>query len=309
MPMSRDLPPLSALRVFEAAARHLSFTRAAAELGMTQAAVSYQVKLLEDRIGSSLFARGRRQLALTEAGAALSRPASEGLDLLAAGYAAARGSVSGTLTLDVVPSFAACWLARHLGAFQKACPGLAVRVISSSIMADFGRGEVDCAVRWGFGDWPGLSCHPLFDISFTPMLSRQALARLGGLATPADLAQAPLVDPTDPWWDDWFRSTGVQRPATPSRISTGLSGQHLGAVAAMAGHGVALLTPFFWRDELSDGRLVQPFDSVCRDGRAFWLCYPTSRRNLSKVRLFRDWLLGHFPDAKSRSDPPMGRGP
>ena len=285
--MSRDLPPLSALRVFEAAARHLSFTHAAAELGMTQAAVSYQVKLLEDRIGSPLF---------------LSLPASEGLDLLASGYATARGSVAGTLTLDVVPSFAACWLARHLGEFQKVCPGLAVRVVSSPMMGDFSREEVDFAVRWGFGNWPNLSCHPLFDVAFTPMLSSEVLTRIGGLTTPADLAHAPLVDPADPWWDAWFQGAGVERPTTSSQIATGLKAQHLGAVAAMAGYGVALLTPFFWRDELADARLVQPFDFVCRDGRAFWLCYPTTRRNLSKVRLFRDWLLGHFPYEPSRAD-------
>lgn len=299
MPMDRDLPPMSALRVFEAAARHLSFTRAAAELSMTQAAVSYQVRLLEDRIGSPLFLRGRRPLGLTDAGVALSGPATESLDLLASGYAAARGSVAGTLTLDVVPSFALCWLARHIGDFQRRHPDLAVRLVSPSTMGDFAREDADCDIRWGFGPWPGLSCHALFDAAFTPMLSPDALARIGGCIAPADLMQASRLDPTDPWWDTWFQRAGVKPSAATRQVATGLRAQHLGAAAAMAGHGVALLTPFLWREQVADGRLVQPFDLVCRDGSAFWLCYPASRRRLAKLRLFRDWLLAHF-----RSDGP-----
>lgn len=295
MPLDRDLPPLSALRVFEAAARHLSFTRAAAELGMTQAAVSYQVRLLEDRIGSPLFLRGKRPLALTEAGVALSGPATESLDLLASGYAAARGSVAGMLTLDVVPSFALCWLARHIGGFQGRHPDLAVRVVSSPTLGEFAREEADCDIRWGFGPWQGLSCHPLFDAAFTPMLSPDALARVGGGMAPADLLRIPRLDPTDPWWDTWFQGAGVAPSAAPKPVATGLRAQHLGAAAAMAGRGVALLTPFLWREQVAAGRLVQPFDLVCRDGSAFWLCYPASRRHLAKLRLFRDWLLAHFP--------------
>ncbi|KAB0681494.1 LysR substrate-binding domain-containing protein [Aureimonas leprariae] len=293
--MHRDLPPLAALRVFEAAARHLSFTKAAAELGMTQAAVSYQVKLLEERLGAALFLRGRRRLELSDTGAALARPATEALDLMAAGWSAARGRTGGTLSLNVIPSFAASWLARHLGEFQLANPDLAVRVASSQEMADFDREDIDFAVRTGQGDWPGLTAHFLFDAAFTPLLSPKLLERIGGLATPADLARCPMLDPTDPWWDAWFRAVGVERPPSAGRAATTLGAQHLEAVAAVAGHGAAMLTPFFWRAELADGRLVQPFDFVCRGERAYWLCYPTSRRNLPKVRAFRDWLLGHFP--------------
>jgi LysR family transcriptional regulator, glycine cleavage system transcriptional activator len=170
-----------------------------------------------------------------------------------------------------------------------------VRVVTSQEITDLGRGEIDFAVRSGQGDWPGVTAHFLFDAAFTPLVSPKLLESIGGLATPADLARCPMLDPADPWWDAWFRAVGVERPA-PSRAQAAatLGAQHLEATAAIAGHGAAMLTPFFWRDELADGRLVQPFPFVCRGERAYWLCYPTGRRNLPKVRAFRDWLLAHF---------------
>ena len=296
--MSRDLPPLSAIRVFEAAARHLSFTKAAAELGMTQAAVSYQIKLLETRLGSVLFLRGKRQLSLSDTGVALAAPTSEALDLLASSYTTARGRAAGVLSMSVIPSFAACWLARHLGDFQVAHPELAVRLATTHEMIDFEREDVDLAVRTGHGDWPGLASHMLFDAAFTPMLSPALLQRIGGLVEPADLARCPLLDPADPWWDAWFRGVGAERPPSLTTAGQTLGAQHLEAVAAIAGHGAAMLTPFFWREEMADGRLVQPFAYQCRGERSYWLCYPESRRNLPKVRLFRDWLLGHFDEGR-----------
>lgn len=295
--MSRTLPPLAALRAFEAAARHLSFTRAAAELGMTQAAVSYQIKLLEERVGAPLFRRERRGVALTETGHHFAVECSAGLDRLAAAYADARGTSAGILTISAIPTFATHWLARHLGTFQMAHPNLAVRLESSRRVVDFGREPVDLALRAGQGDWPGLCAHPLIPGDFTPMLSPSLVERIGGLPrSPSDLLEFPLVDPTDPWWNLWFEHAGIRREGFDVDNGAKMGSQDLEAIAAIAGHGVALLTPFFYRDELAAGRLVQPFPDLYPINRAYYLAYPASRRNVPKIRLFRDWLLRHFPE-------------
>src|SRR5689334_20848898 len=154
-----SLPPLAAVRVFEATARHLSFTRAAAELGMTQAAVSYQIKLLEERIGVPLFLRRPRQVALTEAGQRFAPQVTEAFALLADAYAAVRGIAEGTLVISTIQTFASNWLARHLGSFHLLHPSLAVRLETQSRMVDFAREEIDVGIRSGGGKWPGLVVH------------------------------------------------------------------------------------------------------------------------------------------------------
>ena len=149
--MTDILPPLAAIRVFEAAARHLSFTKAAAELGMTQAAVSYQIKLLEERVGTPLFLREGRQVVLTEAGRRLSVAATEAFDGLRAAFAAVHETSNAVLTLSASHALASTWLAPRLGAFQLAHPGLAVRLMASDRLTDFVREEVDAGLRSGHG--------------------------------------------------------------------------------------------------------------------------------------------------------------
>ncbi|RIY02147.1 LysR family transcriptional regulator [Aureimonas flava] len=298
--MARSLPPLSALRAFEAAARHLSFTRAAEELGMTQAAVSYQIKLLEERIGAPLFLRGRRQVALTEAGERLGSDATNAFETIAASFEAAKGGVAGVLTISVIPTFATGWLARHLYAFQLAHPTIAVRLHSTRDVSDFEKEPVDVGIRGGLHPGRGLVAHKLLRADFTPMLHPDLEARTGlPLREPSDLLAYPLIDPTDPWWNEWFAQAGVTRAGFEVDDGHKMGGQDLEAIAAVAGHGVAVLTPFFYRDDLAAGRLVQPFDILCASERGYWLCYPPGRRNAPKVRLFRDWLLSHFPDPEA----------
>ncbi len=294
--MSRNLPPLSAVRVFEAAARHLSFTRAAAELGMTQAAVSYQIKVLEDRVGAPLFLRGKRKLTLSEAGQRMSGPSTEALDLIASGFDAARGNAVGLLSMSVVPTFAAGWLARHLGEFQMAHPHVAVRLGISTDIVGFDSAGVDVAIRGGrFVEVPELDSFKLLDAAFTPMMSPELIERMGGLASPADLLRYPLISPGDIWWDLWFEAAGVPWQPKERERGWGMGTQHLESLAAIAGNGVAVLTPFFYREEVAAGRLVQPFDIVCTEAFAYRLCYPRNRRNSPKIRAFRNWLVGHFP--------------
>lgn len=293
-PQLAPLPPLQAIRVFEAVARHLSFTKAAQELGMTQAAASYQIKLLEERIGAPLFLRRPRQIELTEPGQRLAPAVSEAFAILGQAYAAARGGADGLLCITTVLTFASNWLAQHLGAFQLAHPALAVRLDTSSRLTDFAREDVDLAIRSGAGKWPGLEAHKLLDADFTPMLSPKLAASIGGVREPADLLRLPILDPGDIWWMQWFEAAGVTGHDLAKRPGSSMGAQAYEANAAMAGHGVAILTRSLFKNEIADGRLIQPFDLVGDDGHAYWLVYPTARRNVPKIRAFRDWLLAEI---------------
>lgn len=290
----RDLPPLAAVRVFEAAARHLSFTRAAEELGMTQAAVSYQIKVLEERVGSPLFLRLTRALELTQAGRSLAPAASEALELIASAFATARASTRGVLSISVVPTVAAHWLAPRIGSFQLRHPDVAVRIDATRQLADFTRDDVDVAIRSDSdGDWPGLLAHRLMPIDFTPMLSPKLADRLGMPKAPADLLKFPIIDPDDPWWLTWFAAYGIADYDPGSRPIVRMGDQHLEARAAIGGQGVAILTPAFYSTELESGLLVQPFGAAL-EGRSYWLCYAEARRNVPKIRAFREWMLAEL---------------
>ncbi|TPI31214.1 transcriptional regulator GcvA [Mesorhizobium sp. B3-1-9] len=293
-PQLAPLPPLQAIRVFEAVARHLSFTKAAQELGMTQAAASYQIKLLEERIGAPLFLRRPRQIELTEPGQRLAPAVSEAFAILGQAYAAARGGADGLLCVTTVLTFASNWLAQHLGSFQLAHPALAVRLDTSSRLTDFAREDVDLAIRSGGGKWPGLEAHKLLDADFTPMLSPKLAASIGGVNEPADLLRLPILDPGDVWWAQWFEAAGVTGHDLAKRPGSSMGAQAYEANAAMAGHGVAILTRALFKNEIADGRLVRPFDLVGDDGHAYWLVYPTARRNVPKIRAFRDWILAEI---------------
>src|SRR5690606_34225841 len=166
-----NLPPLAAIRAFEAAARHLSFTRAAEELAMTQAAVSYQIKVLEERVGAPLFLRRPRQVELTESGRALASASTESFRILSEIFEQARTGGQGTLSISTIPTFAANWFALHIGSFQITHPAIAVRLETSDRMVDFTQDNIDIGIRTGSkGTWPGLVSHRLFVADFTPML-------------------------------------------------------------------------------------------------------------------------------------------
>lgn len=288
--MTDALPPLAAIRVFEAAARHLSFTRAAAELGMTQAAVSYQIKLLEERLGAPLFLRRPRALALTEAGQWLAPRTSEAFDLLRDAYGRFGRQERTTLTVNTMHTFAAQWLSPRLGKFQLQHPQIAVRMETTTRLVDFAREEVDVVVRAGKGKWEGLTSLKLVDVRFTPMLSPELAASIGGLRTPADLLKVPLLDPMDPWWDRWFAVHRLPLDALKRENAPTILLQSITASAAMAGGGAALLIPEFFELEIAAGRLVAPYETLSEDGNAYWLAFPEGRRNVPKIKAFRDWI-------------------
>jgi LysR family transcriptional regulator, glycine cleavage system transcriptional activator len=287
-----DLPPLSAIRAFEAAARHESFTKAAAELGMTQAAVSYQVKLLEDRLGAPLFLRLPRKVVLSETGKRLAPSVGEAFQRLRAAFAALRETAEGVLSITAINTFATNWLVPRLGAFQVAHPNIAVKIDTAPRTVDFTREEFDIGLRTGRGEWPGLKAHMLMPVEFTPMCSPEFLARAPKLTTPADLLNLPLLDWRDEWWRQWFALAGIPDPKPLRPPPVEIDSQLVLGQAALTGQGVALLTPAFFAPEIAAGRLIQPFDLVARAESSYWIVYPEERQSSPKIRAFRDWILG-----------------
>jgi LysR family glycine cleavage system transcriptional activator len=294
--MSRNVP-LNALRVFEAAARHGSFTRAGDELGMTQTAVSYQIKLLEETLGVTLFLRQPRQVVLSEAGERLRPKVAEGLGKLAEAIADLKGASEEKLHINSTPTFATQWLSRTLGDFQLKHPAIAVRLSTSQDLIDFSREEADVSIRWGKGDWPGLACHRVMRMDFAPMLNPALAATIGGIREPADLLKLPIISPLDIWWRTWFAAAGIDEPQLERFPANELGVQTIDAQVAMAGQGVAILNPGHFRSEVAAGQLYQPFELTCNDGRDYWLAYPENRRNIRKIKAFRDWILTALPKA------------
>jgi LysR family transcriptional regulator, glycine cleavage system transcriptional activator len=299
----RRLPPLAAVRAFEAAARTENFTAAAAELGMTQAAVSYQVKSLEERLGAALFVRERGRVRLTPLGARLLPSLTGAFDAIEAAFASHKADDDSLLTVATTHTLANTWLAWRLGAFQMEHPDLAVRLTTSNEIVDLRAGDADVAIRAGSGSWEGLDKHRLFFGGFTPMTSPECLAaaegRLGRKLTPADMPQQTLISPADDWWQQWFVDNEV--PAEDSvrrRPGVRLENQADEGHAAMAGQGFALLTPLLWKGDVAQERLVVPFpDRVSTRNWAYWLVYPSERRTVAKVKRFREWLLVEIANA------------
>ena len=209
----RRLPPLAAIRAFEAAARTENFTAAAAELSMTQAAVSYQVKSLEERLGSPLFVREKGRARLTPLGQRLLPALSTAFDTIEAAFASHREEDESLLTITTTHTFANTWLAWRLGGFQMEHPDLAVRMTTSNEMCDLRGGDADVAIRGGGGGWEGLEEHRLFESNFTPMASPDCIAaaerKVGRRLEPRDIARENRINPADDWWQQWFADNGV----------------------------------------------------------------------------------------------------
>ena len=304
----RRLPPLAAVRAFEAAARTENFTSAAAELGMTQAAVSYQVKSLEERLGAPLFVRERGRVRLTPLGARLLPALTGAFDAIEAAFASHRAEDECLLTVTTTHTFANTWLAWRLGAFQMEHPDLAVRMTTSNELVDLRSGDADVAIRAGSGDWDGLEKHRLFESSFTPMASPECLdvveQRLGRKLEPGDIPHQNRIGPSDDWWQQWFSDNGVPADeAVLRKAGIRLDNQANEGHAAMAGQGFALLTPLLWKGDVAAGRLVVPFtDRVSTRGWAYWLVYPSERRTVPKVKRFREWIVEEVAKALAELD-------
>jgi DNA-binding transcriptional LysR family regulator len=303
--MPRPLPPLNSLRAFEAAARHLSFTRAAEELNVTQAAVSHQVKALEERIGVKLFRRLTRGLLLTEDGHALLPDLREAFDRLAQAVdRIGRQGGQGTLNISLLTTFALGWLVPRLPRFQAAHPSIDVRLTTTARLIDFAVEDVDVAVRYGTGGWPGLRCDKILDDVITPLCNARFMERL---RKPADILNVPLLhEQYEHDWRTWFRAAGLsvgQLKKGPIFDST-----RVAIEAAIAGVGVACGAPSLFSTEIATGQLHQPFDIVVPNGKSYWLVSPEATAERPKIKAFREWLLEETARPAPAS-PRADRGP
>ena len=287
-----SLPPLAAIRVFETVARHGNFSRAAAELNMTQSAVSYQIKLLEDYVGAPLFVRQPRGVSLSAKGETIAPTVRRALGDLAQSFRLVRDESNAVLVISTMQTIAGNWLAPRLGGFQLLHPGYAVRLDISSHLVDLDGEGVDVVIRSGKGHWPGLASHFLMNQTFTPVCSPHYIAREGRPETPAQMLDHVLIDRNDIWWPMWFETAGLDRNAAVTRASIDVDTQQMAAILAVAGSGIALVSPAFVSDDLKSGRLIQLFDVMAKSGSEYFLAYSDARRNTPKIRAFREWILG-----------------
>ncbi len=266
---------------------------------MTQAAVSYQIRLLEERLGVPLFARIKGRVSLTEAGRRIAPLVASAFETLEDAFSGLVAEDQALLSISTAQTFATTWLAPRLGAFQVRHPDLAVRLNTDNRLIDFSTGEFHAAIRVGRGGWPGLKCHFLFRLHFSPICSAEFAAR-HRLERPEQLLDLPRLSPADDWWADWFAEMGVAAREAEAGPGLVLDNQVMEANAALAGAGIAMMTPMFWRGELAAGRLVQPFAHVHVTDRSHWLVYPEGRRNQPKIAAFRDWILAEAEAEKGR---------
>lgn len=193
------------------------------------------------------------------------------------------------LLVTSAPTFALKWLTGHLGSFQMKNPEIAVRLDTSAATLDFARDPIDIAIRLGMGEWPGLVAHRVLRHDFTPVLSPE-LARSFKIEKPVDLLNMPIISSGGRRWGSWFAMAGVEYPEIDTSGLSAFGNSALDASAAMAGQGVAIVNPKLYSDDIASGKLVQPFDFCCNDGKDYWLVYPHSRRRTPKIIAFREWM-------------------
>ncbi len=292
--MSARLPSLNGLRAFEAAARHLSFTQAAAELNVTQTAISHQIRRLEEELGLRLFVRKNRALALTaKANDYLPGVRAAFNDLRLATDRLLRKDSDNVLTISTLASLAAKWLLPRLSTFQEAHPGIDVRITTSTSLVDFRSGDVDAAIRYGRGHWPGVRARWLMADELFPVCSPALLKGERPLRCPQDLARYTLLHSSGGYDDDW--RLWLTAAGLPSDVSKqpGLTFDliFMTVQAAIDGIGVAMGRTSYVQDDIAKGRLVVPFKIALPADAGFYLVSPEAGEEPPKLRLFREWVL------------------
>ena len=301
--MSERLPPLTALRAFEAAARHMSFSGAADELHVTPAALSFQIKSLEEHLGAPLFRRLNRAVELTEAGRALAPGTTEGFTRLTAAWRAARRtSDTGVVAVTAGPAFTAKWLAPRMFKFAAAHPEIELRFSASLRIMDFDRDEIDVAIRFGYADDAGLFSVPLVREWLTPMVSPDLARRL---KSPEDLRDVPLLHQDDTqWlkpaidWPAWFRAAGIgEAPVGGPRFS---QADHA-IDAALGGGGAVMGRISLAASALSDGQLVAPFDLAIRTDAHYRFVCPAGAETRPQIAAFLEWVLAETAEIEEHA--------
>lgn len=299
--MPRQIPPLNALRAFEAVARHLSFTGAADELGVTQGAVSQQVKKLEAHLGLLMFRRVHQGLLLTDAGQTYLPVVRDAFDGLALGTRNLRARErGGVLTVSVSAGFATKWLVPRSHRFYERHPEIDLRISTSQEHINFARGDADLAIRHGEGIWPDLDAVCLMAENVFPVCSPALAEEPGGLKAPIDLRHHTLLRSWRPdYWPRWFAAAGA--PGAVDTTRGPAFNDHSNAIqAAIDGQGVALGRTALVGDDLLAGRLVRPFERVIPADIAYWIVCPKGTAGRPKIVAFRDWLLAEAKALQGR---------
>jgi LysR family transcriptional regulator, glycine cleavage system transcriptional activator len=294
-----SLPPLKALRVFEAASRHLSFTKAADELCVTQGAVSQQIKVLEAALGVELFVRLNQQLRLTSQGRKYALEVREALRLISDATAGIQPRAEkNAVTISCLPSFAHKWLGSRLGKFSQSCPEISLRVHTSFDVVDLARDGIDCAIRHGNGGYDGCFSEILLTEELTPMCSRTLSTQL---KTPADLSSTTLLQDYGTEWSEWIDEAGID----PETLDWGAEfmDTSLAIQAAIDGQGVILGHTVLAHDDLKSGALVAPFDLRTPYDCAHWFVCRDGMENRPEIAAVHDWLKSEaksFPTTEIR---------
>lgn len=295
--MARRMPPLNALRAFEAAGRRASMSSAADELVVTPAAISHQIKTLEDYFGADLFHRSVRSIRLTDRGAALLPYLIEGFDAMAEGCKKLETlDDEAPLVISSAPVFAGKWLVRRLWEFNNVYPDITVRLDGSLSIVDFRNDDVDAAIRFGTGPYEGLHVDPLLNEDVVPVCSPDLMTGEHPLNVPGDLAHHTLIHVdwyadagTQPDWTMWLRTAGVD--GVDGSKGPVMTSDSLAVEAAMNGGGVVLVSEFLVRHDLEAGRLTKPFDLVLPSNHWYWFVCPPENLERPKVKAFRNWLV------------------
>lgn len=304
--MADPAVPLGALRAFEATARNLSFTKAAAELHVTPAALSHQVRALEDLCGHKLFVRKTRAIELTDAGRLLLPGTQAGFDQLKQAYARIRRARrEDVLVVSATPGLTAKWLVPRLYRFLSAHPNIDVRVSATMAFADFNTDGIDVAIRLSSGEHPGLFVQKLSDESVLPLCSPKLIRRRAGLKRAQDLArfnlihyEMPITGPyTAPTWSDWLRAAGIDGVDTTHGLRLNVTDHALDAAAE--GAGVVLAYKLIASADLQSGRLINPFGpELPLVGRAYYFACQSGRRDEPQIDAFRRWLIAELADTR-----------
>lgn len=286
------LPPLSTLRPFEAAARHGSFSKAADELHLTHGAVSHQVRALEEFLGTPLFERHGKRVAVTAGGRALAERIRAALDDIARAVEQARGSGRPRgLTVSVLPSFASRWLMPRLIRFMEKHPDIEITVNATTALANFSGDEVDVAIRYGPGPWPGLSCEQILEDECFPVASpKMNRGRLP--KTPKDLLGVRIIREDRDYWQEWLAAAGVDVAGPLGGPS--FNDATFALQAATRGEGVAMTRRSLVGDDIERGVLVQLFERTVRPKESYWLVCRKDQEDAPKVKAFRAWVLAEL---------------
>ncbi len=305
--LRKKLPPLTALTAFEAAARLASFTRAAAELGVTQAAVSRQIHLLEEDFGFPLFRRLHRRIELTEKGRLLATATGDAFGLIADTVAELRAERrDDELAISATISFSHFWLLPRIAVFSRAFPDVKLRIITQDAVASIDADEVDLAIRYGTGIWPDGHAELLFEDDIFPICSAEYAQSHDPIRTPQDLIAHPLIssdigDPTWTGWDEWLAAFSIKAPKKGRGLRCSFYSEAI--YAAMNGQGIALGWHRLVADLLQQNRLVRLTDASIRTRAAYFVVVPARKRSKDSVRQFIEWLRSVSLQPFVQSDP------